>query len=88
MYRAWILGVASLLGATGSAGAASIDCSQCGVWNQDQAPFRIFGNTYYVGTRGLSSVLVTSPAGHVLIDGALPQSAPLIARRLRMILLP
>lgn len=59
--------------------AASIDCSQCGAWNKDQAPFQIFGNTYYVGTHGLSAVLITSPQGHVLIDGALPQSAPLIA---------
>jgi metallo-beta-lactamase class B len=61
------------------ANAASIECSKCDEWNQDQAPFQVFGNTYYVGTRGLSAVLITSPQGHVLIDGALPQSAPLIA---------
>ena len=65
--------------------AAAIDCPQCETWNQDQVPFQIFGNTYYVGTRGLSSVLVTSPAGHVLIDGALPQSAPLIARHVEQL---
>ena len=63
----------------GSASAETIDCAPCGAWNKDQAPFQIFGNTYYVGTHGLSSVLITSPQGHVLIDGALPQSAPLIA---------
>ena len=57
---------------------APIRCSDCDTWNQPQAPFRVFGNTYYVGTRGLGSVLITSPRGHVLIDGALPQSAPLI----------
>ncbi len=56
-----------------------IDCQQCGAWNRDQAPFQVFGNTYYVGTHGLGAVLITSPQGHVLIDGALPQSAPLIA---------
>jgi metallo-beta-lactamase class B len=70
--------ICSLLFA-GAATAAPIDCQQCDAWNKDQAPFQIFGNTYYVGTRGLSAVLVTSPQGHVLIDGALPQSAPLIA---------
>ncbi|HVF17508.1 MAG TPA: subclass B3 metallo-beta-lactamase [Steroidobacteraceae bacterium] len=59
--------------------AAASECPQCEAWNKDQAPFQIFGNTYFVGTRGLSSVLITSPQGHVLIDGALPQSAPLIA---------
>jgi hypothetical protein len=65
--------------------AASIDCGQCEEWNEDQAPFRIFGNTYFVGPHGLSSVLITSPQGHVLIDGALPQSAPLIKRHIEQL---
>jgi metallo-beta-lactamase class B len=50
-------------------------CAQCREWNLPQKPFRIFGNTYYVGPHGLSSILITSEAGHVLIDGALPESA-------------
>lgn len=58
-------------------------CDSCVEWNRPQQPFRIYGNTYYVGTRGLSSVLVTSPSGHVLIDGALPESAPQIAANIR-----
>jgi metallo-beta-lactamase class B len=53
------------------------------VWNVRQKPFRIFGNAYYVGTHGLSSILITSPHGHVLIDGALPESAPLILSNIR-----
>lgn len=36
------------------------------------------GNTYFVGTNRLSAILVTSPGGHILIDGALPESAPQI----------
>jgi metallo-beta-lactamase class B len=52
-------------------------------WNVPQTPFRIFGDTYYVGTAGLSSILITSPAGHILIDGALPDSAPLIEANVR-----
>jgi metallo-beta-lactamase class B len=52
-------------------------------WNTPQAPFRIFGNTYYVGTAGLSAILITSDAGHILIDGALPQSAALIEANIR-----
>jgi metallo-beta-lactamase class B len=51
--------------------------------NEPQAPFRIFGNTYYVGTHGVSSILVTSDRGHVLIDGDLAQSAPMIADHIR-----
>lgn len=65
--------------------AASLDCSYCEAWNREQAPFRIFGNTYYVGPRGLGSILVTSAAGHVLIDGALPQSAPMISRHVQQL---
>ncbi len=53
------------------------------LWVKQQAPFKIFGNTYYVGTRGLSSVLVTSNDGHVLIDGTLPQNAGAIAANVR-----
>jgi len=57
-------------------------CSSCPGWNTPQEPFQIFGNTYYVGTRGLASILITSPDGHVLIDGGLPDSAPLILRNI------
>lgn len=53
-------------------------CSNCAAWNQPQQGFRIYGNSYYVGTRGLASILITSPSGHVLIDGALAESAPRI----------
>jgi metallo-beta-lactamase class B len=42
-------------------------------------PFKVFGNTYYVGTQGLSSILVTSDFGHVLIDGGFDSTAPIIA---------
>jgi len=58
-------------------------CAADPAWNQPQKAFRIYGNTYYVGTHGLSSVLITSPAGHVLIDGALAESVPLIVANIR-----
>ncbi|HEX8403710.1 MAG TPA: subclass B3 metallo-beta-lactamase [Duganella sp.] len=54
-------------------------------WNDPQEPFAVFGNTYYVGTRGLSSVLITSPQGHILIDGGSPESAPMIAQHIRQL---
>lgn len=57
----------------------AIDCDACPGWNRPHEPFRVFGNTYYVGTAELGSVLVVTDAGLVLLDGALPQSAPLIA---------
>lgn len=58
-------------------------CSHCAEWNLPQKPFRIFGNAYYVGPHGLSSILITSSAGHVLIDGALPESAAQIASNIQ-----
>ncbi|MEP7002094.1 MAG: hypothetical protein ABI969_16515, partial [bacterium] len=32
-------------------------CTNCAEWNSPQRPFRIFGNTYYVGPHGLSAIL-------------------------------
>jgi metallo-beta-lactamase class B len=58
--------------------AAASTCAGPAEWNAPQRPFRVHGNTYYVGTYCLSAILVTSPAGHVLVDGALPESAPSI----------
>jgi metallo-beta-lactamase class B len=55
---------------------------QPATWTEPQKPVRIFGNVWYVGTRGLSAVLITSPTGAVLIDGAMPESASDIARNI------
>jgi metallo-beta-lactamase class B len=41
-------------------------------------PAHIAGNLYYVGATGVAAFLITSPEGHVLIDGGYPESAPLI----------
>jgi metallo-beta-lactamase class B len=60
-----------------------ITCSSCDVWNGPHAPFKVFGNTYWVGVAGLSSMLIASDAGHILLDGGLPQSAALIDANLR-----
>jgi metallo-beta-lactamase class B len=59
------------------------ECESCVVWNAPHEPFRIFGNTYYVGVAGLSSVLVASDEGLILLDGGLPQSAPIIDANIR-----
>jgi metallo-beta-lactamase class B len=54
-------------------------CDPCADWNQPQEPFQVWADTWYVGTKGLSAILITSKQGHILIDGGLPQSAPVIA---------
>ncbi len=53
-------------------------CGSCATWNTPQEPFQIHHNSYYVGTRGLTAILIASDEGHVLLDAALPNSAPLI----------
>lgn len=81
MLAVFLLGLAAL--ASGQSGAPASSCADCPVWNKQQEPFKIYGNTYYVGPHGLSSILITSSAGHVLIDGALPESASQIVANIR-----
>jgi beta-lactamase superfamily II metal-dependent hydrolase len=52
-------------------------------WHAPQDPFAVYGNTYYVGTGGISAVLIASPAGHVLIDGGPTGSSAQIAEHVR-----
>ena len=47
-------------------------------WSQPIAPFRIADNLYYIGTHGLASFLITTPAGDILINSSLTTSPPLI----------
>lgn len=52
-------------------------------WRQPVTPFRIADHTWYVGTAGLSAVLVKTDAGAVLIDGGMPQAADMLLARLK-----
>lgn len=52
-------------------------------WIAPQKPFRIYGNTWSVGPKGLGVFLITSRTGHVLIDGGVPGGAPLIEANIR-----
>lgn len=46
--------------------------------NQPVEPFRIAGNLYYVGASDVTSFLLTTPAGHILLDGGFEQTVPII----------
>jgi metallo-beta-lactamase class B len=52
-------------------------------WSDPAPPARIAANVYYVGTCGITVLLVTSPKGHILIDGATREAAPGIAANIR-----
>ena len=58
-------------------------CGDCDAWNKPREPFKLFGNSYYVGTDGLSAILIVGDAGHVLLDGGLEQSAAVIDANIR-----
>jgi metallo-beta-lactamase class B len=47
-------------------------------WTEPFPPFRVVGNVYYVGSRGLASYLITTSEGDVLINSSLESSVPLI----------
>lgn len=47
-------------------------------WLEAFPAFKIVGNVYYVGSRGLASYLITTPKGHILINSNLEDSVPQI----------
>ncbi len=52
-------------------------------WTKPTTGFQVIGNIYYVGTEGLSAWLITSSKGHILIDGGMPQNAPLVEANIK-----
>jgi metallo-beta-lactamase class B len=47
-------------------------------WTEPFPPFRIAGNLYYVGSKGLASYLITTPQGNILINSDLEANVPMI----------
>jgi metallo-beta-lactamase class B len=47
-------------------------------WREPTKPFRIVGDIYYVGTKGLAAYLIRSGGEAVLLDGTMPENAALI----------
>jgi metallo-beta-lactamase class B len=71
--------IASLMAAGAAVAAPSVPAD----WSAPTDPFRVADNLYYVGTAGISAWLITTPEGHIVIDGAMPTSAPLIQSSIR-----
>jgi len=49
-------------------------------WDKPFPPHKVAGNLYYVGTRGLSSYLITTPQGHILINSSFERTVPTIRK--------
>lgn len=70
--------------ATKAAGtAAAAACRDDAGWDDPSPPYHLHGDTWYVGTCGITALLVTSPQGHVLLDGGTAKGAALIEANIR-----
>jgi len=58
--------------------AASLFAQNDPSWTEPFPAFKIVGNVYYVGSRGLASYLITTPQGHILVNSNLESSVPQI----------
>ncbi len=63
-----------------SIGFAQNGPDQRAEWNRPVKPFRIIGNIYYVGAANVSSFYIKTPQGAILLDGGLPETAPVIEK--------
>jgi metallo-beta-lactamase class B len=52
-------------------------------WNQPVEPYRIAGNLYYVGASDITSFLITTPEGHILLDSGFEETVPIIRENLK-----
>src|SRR6185503_16489880 len=71
MKRALLLGFAI-------AATVGVHAQQDSAWRQPFDPVKVVGNVYYVGTRGLSSFLIVTPSGGIIIDSGEAESVPFI----------
>ena len=51
-------------------------------WTRPAAPFHLIGNIFYVGGEDLTSYLITTPKGLILLDGGSTALAPVIKRNI------
>lgn len=66
-----------------AAKALAESCATRDGWSDPAPPATIFGNVHYVGTCGITVLLVTSASGHILIDGATAEAVPSILANIR-----
>jgi len=72
----WIILLVAIVMVSGAAGALYAQANAD--WTEPFPPFKIAGNLYYVGSKGLASYLIATPQGHILINSDLEKNVPLI----------
>lgn len=61
---------------------AQINDEESRKWNQPVKPFKVIGNVYYVGATEVSSYLITTSEGHILLDSGFLETVPQIQQNL------
>lgn len=54
-------------------------------WDEPTAPRHLYGNSWYVGTCGISVILIANPQGHILIDSGPANAFEGVSKSLRAI---
>lgn len=62
--------------------SASLRAADPPEYSAPVTPFRIAGNVFYIGTKGLSAYLIVTPEGAILLDGTTAENVPLIERNI------
>lgn len=90
--KALMLGAVILASGCAAPGAVRADppatdlataCAGRDGWSDPAPAAHVFGNVWDVGTCGITVLLVTSPKGHILIDGATAAAVPSILANIR-----
>ncbi|WP_432200319.1 subclass B3 metallo-beta-lactamase [Erythrobacter sp. W53] len=58
-------------------------CDPWDDWDKPAPPFKVYGNTYYVGTCGISALLLVGNDEHVLIDSGTEAGAEIVLRNIK-----
>lgn len=77
-----VISVLSAMSALPYAAHAQAD-SAARSWNEPVQPFRIVGNVYYIGASDVTSYLIVTSAGLIVIDGGFVETAPQILTNIR-----
>ena len=80
-FRALILALAASVLAPAALHAQANEQSRA--MNQPVPPFHIIGNIYYVGASDITSYLIVTPQGDILLDGGFVETAPQIEANIR-----
>lgn len=81
-FIALLLGIGSSSATPQKEKIPSKDLAEFLTWAKPVKPYRIIGNVYYVGANDLTSYLITTPQGHILIDAGMEEMAPQIEKNI------